>query len=282
MKPYKESAKQFIDPTTEIHYAIHTSYKNSKFPHVHNFYELLLIVKGSQVITVNNNEIILKESSLMMIRPNDIHSKQYIDEGLHINLAFSKKTATELFNYLGKGFPKSLILDTGIPPHVLLTSMEKAIVQNRLEVLTQVGIHGSEAIRTQLRILLFDLIVKYFVALKPKNTDIPDWLVVVLAEMKKRHNFISGLPALLKISGKSHEYLCRSFKKHLHITPTEFINEQRLNYATNLLIHSDKEIIDICFEVGFDNLSHFYHSFKKHFHTTPVTYRNSNFSSDII
>lgn len=281
MKPYKESAKQFIDPNTEIHYAIHSSYKYSKFPHVHDFYELLLIVTGSQSLTVNDKNILLHESSLVLIRPNDIHSKKYLSEGMHINLAFPKKTAADLFNYLGKGFPKELLLEPDIPPFVVLTNLEKSIIQSRLESLTQAGVHGSESIRTQLRILLFELFVKYFTALKSENPDMPDWLATVTSEMKKKENFIQGMPALLDISGKSHEYLCRSFKKYFDMTPTAFINEQRLNFVTNLLIHSDLEIMDICLEAGFDNLSHFYHIFKKKFHTTPTEYRNSMLSSEL-
>lgn len=282
MKPYKESAKQFINPSTEIHYGIHTTYKYSKFPHVHNFYELLLTVKGSQAITVNGKKIILKESSLMMIRPNDVHSKKYLEEGMHINLAFPKKTATELLNYLGKGFPKDLLLDSGIPPYVVLTDMEKSLIQTRFESLNQLGTHGSEAIRTHLRILLFELFVKYFTALQAENNDIPAWLSTVLSEMKKKENFTVGIPALVNISDKSHEYLCRSFKKFLQMTPTAFINEQRLNFVTNLLIHSDLDIIDICLEAGFDNLSHFYHIFRKKFHTTPAEYRNTMLSEELI
>lgn len=94
--------------------------------------------------------------------------------------------------------------------------------------------------------------------------------------MKKKNNFTRGLPALLELSGLSHEYLCRALKKHLHTTPTEFINVLRLNYASNLLLHSDMEIVDICMESGFSNLSHFYHLFKHKFHTTPAEYRRKH------
>jgi AraC family cel operon transcriptional repressor len=285
VKLYKETAKKIIDPNTEIHYAIHASYKNSKFPEVHNFYELLLIVTGSQAITINDNEIILQESSLLLIRPNDVHSKKYLEEGRHINLAFTKKTAAELFTFLGKGFPKTFLLESVVPPYVVLTTAEKATIQNRLESLTQMGIHGSDTIRTHMRILLFELFIKYFnylAGLKREHEGTPDWLLAATAEMKKKENFIVGIAALIELSEKSHEYLCRSFKKYLHMTPTAFINEQRLNFAINLLLHSDMEIIDICFSAGFDNLSHFYHTFRKKFHTTPLEYRKSMLPSELI
>ena len=274
-KPYFVRTKEFIDSSTEIHYAIHSSYKTSKFPHFHNFYELLLVLKGRQRITVNGQTLTLKESSLMMIRPHDIHEKAYLENGLHINLAFSQKTANDLLNYLGNGFPRTLLMDSDIPPYVILSDMEKSLIRNRIENLTQKERYGSESIKTQLRILLFELFVKYFTFLKSQSSDLPDWLQTAILQMKEKKNFVRGMPALLELSEKSHEYLCRSFKKYLQRTPTDFINECRLNYATNMLIHSDSEILDICYEAGFDNLSHFYHTFKKSFGTTPVKYRQS-------
>lgn len=274
-KPYFIRAKGLIDSSTEIHYAIHSSYKTSKFPHFHNFYELLFVLKGRQSITVNGQTLTLNKSSLMMIRPLDIHEKAYLEEGLHINLAFSKKTANDLLNYLGKGFPRALLMDPDIPPYVILSDIESSTIRNRIENLAQKERYGSDSIKTQLRILLFELFVKYFTFLKSQRSDLPDWLQTTVMQMKENKNFVKGMPALLKISEKSHEYLCRSFKKYLKITPTDFINECRLNYATNMLIHSDREIIDICYEAGFNNLSHFYHTFKKSFGTTPVKYRQS-------
>ncbi|MEG2018450.1 MAG: helix-turn-helix domain-containing protein, partial [Clostridium sp.] len=45
-------------------------------------------------------------------------------------------------------------------------------------------------------------------------------------------------------------------------------------YAANLLAHSDKEIIDITFEIGFNSLGNFYNLFKKQYGISPLKYRN--------
>lgn len=94
--------------------------------------------------------------------------------------------------------------------------------------------------------------------------------------MKKKDNFTQGLSALLNISGRTHEHLCREFKKHLSLTPTEYINTLRLNYAENLLLNTDMDIITVCYNSGFDNLSYFYKLFKLRFNSTPFSYRRKN------
>lgn len=273
MTLYKEKAKSVLDPNTEIHYAIRTSYKDAKFPHSHDFYEVSLIIKGKQRFIINERKIVLQEGSLILIRPKDIHSREYMGEGMHINVAFPQKTANELFNYLGEGFKKDLLLNSELPPCVVLNSTEKEIVQRHLKELNLIQVYDTQTIRTRLRIVLFELLTNYFTNINIKKSDLPFWLALLVMEMKKKENFTRGVPSLVEISGKSHEYLCRSFKKYLNTTPTRFINEQRLNYIANLLIYSDMEIVDICFESGLDNLSHFYRIFKEKFNTTPADYR---------
>ena len=74
-------------------------------------------------------------------------------------------------------------------------------------------------------------------------------------------NFTVGVASLYDLASATPEHISRSFKKHLGVTPTQYINNQRLSHAANLLIRSDKTILDISLGVGFESLSHFYHLF---------------------
>lgn len=81
---------------------------------------------------------------------------------------------------------------------------------------------------------------------------------------------------MLELACKSQEHLCREFKRHINQTPIEIINQTRLIYAKNLLCNTDISIMDICFDSGFENPSHFYHLFKKQFGTSPANFRKRN------
>ena len=94
--------------------------------------------------------------------------------------------------------------------------------------------------------------------------------------MQKRANFIEGREALLRMANRTPEYVGRSFKQHLGITPSQFINALRLDYATDLLLHTEQSPTDICYEVGFGNVSHFYHLFKDRGHCSPNQYRKQH------
>lgn len=80
--------------------------------------------------------------------------------------------------------------------------------------------------------------------------------------MEEPENFIEGLPRLISLANVSQEYLNRSFRRYLHMSPTEFINMRRMDFAASLILENRMEIIDICQECGFRNLSYFYRVFQ--------------------
>jgi len=95
--------------------------------------------------------------------------------------------------------------------------------------------------------------------------------------MSKPENYIAGLPKLLELAHSSQEHLTREFRRHLDLSPTEFINMKRLNYAAELIIEGKMEITEICYACGFNNLSHFYHCFKKQYGCAPKKFSGNVF-----
>ena len=92
----------------------------------------------------------------------------------------------------------------------------------------------------------------------------------------KKENFSEGLPAMQRLSGKSGEHLSRSCRRFLRKSPTEFINEFRVEYSARAIMFSSEKIIDICADVGFESLSHYYHIFKKTYGVAPSKFRNGS------
>jgi AraC-like DNA-binding protein len=67
---------------------------------------------------------------------------------------------------------------------------------------------------------------------------------------------------------------CRYFKKMTGKTFIQFVNEYRLVHAAKLLHEEQISILDVCFESGFNNFSHFNKQFKKFTGKSPSEYRN--------
>ncbi len=68
---------------------------------------------------------------------------------------------------------------------------------------------------------------------------------------------------------------CRYFKKKTNQTFMEYVKSVRIGIAAKLLAETDKQITQICYECGYNNLANFNHYFKLVMKKTPSEYRKS-------
>jgi AraC family transcriptional regulator, exoenzyme S synthesis regulatory protein ExsA len=78
-----------------------------------------------------------------------------------------------------------------------------------------------------------------------------------------------SLKNLAHLAGCSISTFKRKFEQLYQTTPGKWIQTRRLEEAYHLIHTSDKTISEICFEVGFENPSHFIQTFKGKFGITP-------------
>lgn len=83
-------------------------------------------------------------------------------------------------------------------------------------------------------------------------------------------NNISEIADIFHYNAK---YIGQLFKKETGISFNEYVNIIRLEQAKILLSESDKTILSIAFEIGFNSVSYFNRVFKSHFYVTPKEYR---------
>lgn len=82
---------------------------------------------------------------------------------------------------------------------------------------------------------------------------------------------LTKLANLVQISP---HYFASLFKQSTGFTPHQYVTKCRLEQAKILLKRSHLPIIEICYQVGFHNQSHFTRLFRQHFQITPKAYRN--------
>ncbi len=67
--------------------------------------------------------------------------------------------------------------------------------------------------------------------------------------------------------------VCRFFKSSTGLTVFEYLNKIKIDYSCQLLLNTDQNIVDISYDCGFNNLSHFNKQFRKFIAKTPTEFR---------
>jgi AraC-like DNA-binding protein len=90
------------------------------------------------------------------------------------------------------------------------------------------------------------------------------------------------LTTLAEIAGMSPSAFSRFFKLHTGRNLSEYIIEQRLGYASRLLVDTSKGVAEISYQSGFNNLSNFNRIFKKRKGCSPSEFRENYHKTRII
>lgn len=88
--------------------------------------------------------------------------------------------------------------------------------------------------------------------------------------MEKNYMFNMPLEKFGYLTGRSLSSFKRDFKKTFNSTPERWLTQKRLELAYYKLTEQKAKPIDVCYEIGFENLSHFSYAFKKHFGYAPT------------
>lgn len=83
------------------------------------------------------------------------------------------------------------------------------------------------------------------------------------------------LQDVAKISNMTIPTFCRFFKRNVKKTYFDFLKEIRIGHACDLLQNSNKQIMEICFESGYNSWAHFSKQFKEVKNMPPLKYRKS-------
>ncbi len=86
---------------------------------------------------------------------------------------------------------------------------------------------------------------------------------------------LDQVAALLNMTRQS---FCRYFKNKTKKTYVQFLMEVRIGYACRLLMDDEKNVAEISYESGYNNVSHFNHQFKLITKKSPMEYRKDYLS----
>lgn len=107
------------------------------------------------------------------------------------------------------------------------------------------------------------------------NSDYKDRIDRVIKYIEENSNQKLNLDILAGVSNFSKYHFTRIFTSIVGVTPVAFVNQERLQKAVYFLAETNKNILEISNQCGFESVSTFNALFKKHYSKTPSDVRNS-------
>lgn len=240
-----------------------TSFEN----HWHNYYEIIYYGNCKGTCNLNGKIYDIKDNCLFLLTPTDFHEIKNEDsaDSFSINISFTE-------NSIDKKILKEFITSA----HVVYNMDEH--LQNLFFLMH--SIYSSKSQRKDsflyhtLNLILLN-ITEYGtpaafnkMVLHPVIND----ALIYLITSKDRSISLQEIADKYRISPA---YFSVLFRNDMGMTYSKYMNKLKLDYAKRLLETTDMHILDICYECGFKNNSHFVRTFKEATGIAPSEFRKN-------
>lgn len=249
--------------------------------HWHTQLEFIYIFKGKLQITINGSLIEATENQFIFINSEELHRLNAIDNmpSIHYAIVFLPNLLNfELYDYCQNYYinpivSKSLKFPNTIAKNDFILNEFIQIINsyNNKQLGWQLNIKAS-LLKIIALLIENDKLLEYN---KSDNNYKFELIKTIIAFIQSNYSNKIYIEQLAKLINLNTQYFCRFFKSIMGKTPVEYINEYRIEKASELLKRTDKSIMDISFNVGFDNFSYFIKKFKEYKNCTPSKYRKT-------
>lgn len=232
--------------------------------HFHTHFGLALIEEGSLEITYDiQKRVTLDNHSIAIFNPHQIHRSHAIGATGYYVLFLNKKWCQAL--------QKDFYFYENILNNQKLYDSLKEIFYKILQT-------DIDAIEIDLHIYMQELFLLYARANVKKEKDL---VVQIKKLITTKCNVSFSVEDIAKHVGYDKSYLIRVFKKEVGLTPQQYILNEKVNCAKDLLTYTTSTTLsNISVNAGFFDQSHFNRNFKGLFGTTPKKYKKVNIVQD--
>lgn len=264
--------------------------------HRHEYMQINYVYQGRAKHVVNNSEFDIIKGDIFVIPPfiphmiisdttsgAEIYEFEFIPEFINQNFANIQNAEAFLdFAYI----EPFLVSENLVKPRLNLVGKVQVETENILnEVLNEYMAKksGYDLLIRSLLLKLLVLVGREFSAelevseassLFDRHRDSINGAVKYIDEHYAEDLKVEFVAKEFMLSQSYFSYLFKSITSKTFI---EYLNGLRISKAQELLSNTDKKVIDICYEVGFNNVNHFNRIFRHLVGLSPMIYRKSSY-----
>lgn len=254
--------------------------------HWHREWELIRVVRGSVLFTVNGEEYLAGQDDHLLIPEGFVHGGTPIAaDSIYECLTFD---LSGLFSGCSAELSRlmSPFIRLELQPKIFFRSGSGSAVdrtvRNAMSACADIYIRGNGNDGLKLMVIssiayLFGLIYseKLF-SLRTEDASPlrrSEQIKAVLEYIEQNYRSAISLDTLASIAGLSPKYFCQVFREVTHRTPLDYVIFYRIEQSCILLTESDLSVSEISRQCGFNDSGYFTKQFRQMTGTTPLKYR---------
>jgi AraC family transcriptional regulator, transcriptional activator of pobA len=254
-----------------------------KYPHRHDFFEVLYLLKGSGFHVIDTNKYEIKPPCVFFLSPGQAHKLELSNDIEGFIFIF-----TADFYLLNRSNQNSLIefpffytIHQDNPPLLLenegdICFLETLFRQSIVEKLL-VGVYAQEMLRSILDLILTTCAARYQVSENTLNKGKGQILVKrffhLVEENHQKNLSLSDYSAMI---GVTPNHLTQTVKLLTGKTSSQIIKAKQLLEIKRLLVHTNLSVSEIANQLNFEDQSYFTKFFKRETGITPVQFRSES------
>lgn len=279
--------------TANGHVHIHLSNEYKDYVgvlHQHKFIEIVYILSGRAKHIINDNEYAVKKGDISVINPYEAHafvadpscSEEFIAYDLMFTPDFIDKACLENddFSQLSDSF-----MFYSLFPDEKEFKERFNLVPNchyELETVFEKIYHEYQNKKTGyvnlIRVYTAEIIIKLLrkiqeLAQSSISESQKKLVMNVIEYIENNYSIHINTEEIASKMFFNKNYLAKLFKKETGLSINEFVREIRLREACRQLLSTDRNISEIAYDCGFNDIKTFYILFKKYMGCTPKLYR---------
>jgi len=234
--------------------------------HTHDFFELFWVQNGEVRHHLAAGPATLVEGDAVFLQPGQAHGLQ--GRGEHA-LIVTLCIHPDVVMAMAKRHPslEGHLFWAASGPVQVRRDIRQMAALNHAAVALETSLCDTLAAEAFLLPLCADLVATSFAA------DVPGWLVEACRAADNPEVFRAGSAGLVAQTGKAHAHVSRMMRKHLGVTPSDYVNDLRMQHAARALTTDSEPVNEIARDCGIPNMSHFHKLFRAAHGMTPLQYR---------
>jgi len=244
-------------------------------PHKHTDWEFTTVLVGKAVNIVNGVEYDAPVGSFFLLGPPHMHEQVAMTKIERRDVCISEDLFIRCCNDIKEGFYEQIV---SIKKPIIIHPQPE-VCANIIERLRNLDVYKAQDEqygRSVLYSIIVYLLGLYIEKERESDKNIPQFIVEFIEKLHKPEYFSKRVQDFVDSSNYSHAHFLSLFKKYTGKSLIDYVAELRMAYAANLLVSTNKSVVEVANEVGYDNHSFFTMRFKERYGVTPKKYRMDN------